>query len=74
MRHVPGAELAHRHAMHHREFGHADKTLPTGPQGQAIDRTSGRIRTIQNPDRFAMLRRRLDDVEQGRGIGIDPAT
>jgi hypothetical protein len=69
----PSAELAERQAVPHRDRARADEALPPGPEGQALDRPAGGIGPVEHPDALAMLRGRLEHVEEGRDEGVDPA-
>ena len=70
----PRTQFAEREPVTHRQRSGADKAFPPGAQRQAFDRPADGIGPIQHPHRFAMLRRRLQDIAQRRDERIDAAT
>ena len=69
----PLPELAERQPVAHRDRSGADKASPAGPQRQALDRPSRRVGPVEHPDALAVLGRGLEDVQQRRDEGVDPA-
>src|SRR5262245_65555976 len=59
--------------MTHWQRSRADKAFPGGAQRQTFDRPTRRIGPVENADSLAMLRRRFEDVAQGRDEGVDAA-
>ena len=60
--------------MTHRHGTGADKTFPARAQAQALNRPSGRIRSIQNPHRLAVTGGGFQYIAQGGDEGVDAAT
>ena len=69
----PAAELAECQAMPHRHRTGADEAFPAREERQPFDRPTGGIGPVEHPDRFLVLGRCLEHVEQGRDEGVDAA-
>ena len=69
----PTPDLTQSHAVPHGHRASANKALPTLLQRQPFYGTTGGIRAIQYPNRFAMRGRCLKHIEQRRNKRINPA-
>jgi len=59
--------------MAHGQGPGADEALPARPQPKPLRWPTDRVGAIEHPDGFAMLRRRLEHVLEGRDEGVDAA-
>jgi hypothetical protein len=73
MANEPMADFAHREPVAHHHRPGTDEAFPARQQPRPLDGPSRGIGPVEHPHCLAVLRRRFEDVEQGRDIGIDAA-
>ncbi len=69
----PVAHLTQCHAVAHDHRPGTDEALPAREQRRPVNRSSRGVGPVEHPQRFLMLGRSFEHVEQGRDEGVDPA-